>query len=190
MNDWLLLEKKIVASLSERLRQARSAVEKETAAHKEAVKKAANTKEALEILQALAQTIQQNAHRKISDVVSTCLSSVFEDPYQFHIVFERKRGKTEAQLRFTRRELDVDPLTSSGGGVVDVAAFALRVSCLMLSRPRLSRVIVADEPFRFVSAQYQDSVRSMLEQLSKDLKIQIIMVTHNESYETGNVITL
>jgi len=86
--------------------------------------------------------------------------------------------------------LEVDPLTASGGGVVDVAAFALRVACLVLYRPRLSRVVVLDEPFRFVSMQYQENVRQMLEQLSTDMNIQIVQVTHNPNLTTGKVIDL
>ncbi len=74
--------------------------------------------------------------------------------------------------------------------MIDVAAFALRVSCLMLHRPRLNRVVIIDEPFRFVSVQYQDNVREMLEGLSKDLGIQIVFVTHNENLVTGKTIEL
>jgi len=138
----------------------------------------------------LAQAVQQKAHEKISSVVSSCLTAVFNDPYEFKIQFERKRGKTEARLVFVRRGLEVDPLTASGGGVVDVAAFALRVACLVLHRPRLSRLVVLDEPFKFVSANYQDNVRAMLEELASDLGLQIIMVTHIETLETGKVISL
>lgn len=150
-----------------------------------------HTQAAQEILQLVAQAVQQRVHEKISEVVSSCLATVFDDAaYQFRIQFERKRGKTEASLRFVRGELDVDPITAAGGGMIDVAAFALRVACLMLHRPRLSRVVVLDEPFKFVSAQYRDNVRLMLEGLAKDLSIQIIMVTHIEELETGKVIEL
>jgi len=146
--------------------------------------------EALGIVQVVSQAIQEMAHKKISDVVSTCLSSVFDDPYQFKIVFERKRGRTEALLRFSRRDVDADPLHSCGGGAVDVAAFGLRASCLMLRRPRLSRVLVIDEGFKFVSAQYREPVREMLEEISKDLGVQIIQVTHSPEYETGHIFEL
>jgi DNA repair exonuclease SbcCD ATPase subunit len=81
-------------------------------------------------------------------------------------------------------------LNSTGGGVVDVASFALRVACLILHRPRLSKVMVLDEPFKFVSAQYRDRVRTMLERLSQDLDMQIIMVSHIDELETGKVIEL
>ncbi len=50
--------------------------------------------------------------------------------------------------------------------------------------------MVLDEPFKFVSEQYQPAIRVMLEQLSRDLQLQIIMVTHNKAYETGTVIDL
>lgn len=149
------------------------------------------SQEAQAILQTIAQTIQQKAHERISEVVSHCLRAVFgEEAYTFKINFERKRGRTEAQLRFVRGDLEVDPITASGGGQIDVAAFALRIACLILHRPRLSQVVVLDEPFKFVSEDYQPNVRTMLEELSEKMGIQIIMVTHNSSYETGKIISL
>jgi DNA repair exonuclease SbcCD ATPase subunit len=158
-------------------------LENATVHHDRAVK-------AQEILQQLAQAVQQRAHQKIAEVVTSCLEAVFDDPYSFHIEFERKRGKTEARLKFKRGGMTVDPLNSTGGGVVDVASFALRVACLILHRPRLSKVMVLDEPFKFVSAQYRDRVRTMLERLSQDLDMQIIMVSHIDELETGKVIEL
>lgn len=148
------------------------------------------SRDAQEILQLLAQAIQQQAHTRIAQVVSRCLAAVFDDPYEFKIVFERKRGKTEASLRFVRGDLEVDPLTSAGGGMVDVASFALRLACLILSQPKQSRVIILDEPFKFVSAEFRSDVREMLEQLSADMGVQIIMITHIEELETGKVIEL
>ncbi len=183
-------EKEIIDGIVSQLDYLRKTKEHEKIELEETQITLKHAMEAQEILQHLAQAVQQQAHAKINEVVSSCLSAVFDDPYEFKIVFERKRGKTEAHLRFVRRGLDADPLTASGGGVVDVAAFALRVACLMLHRPRLSPVIVLDEPFRFVSAQYRANVRSMLEQLSEDLRVQVIMVTHIESITTGNVIEL
>lgn len=181
-------EERAVKEISAQLNLLEKTVDREKESLASATKKLKQTQDAQEILQHLSQAVQEQVHAKISDVVSSCLSSVFDDPYSFKIEFERKRGRTEAHLRFLRRKLDVDPLTASGGGMVDVAAFALRAACLVLHRPRLSRVVVFDEPFKNVSAQYQDNVRQMMEQISKDMGIQIIMITHNEAYATGKVI--
>lgn len=149
-----------------------------------------NLNEAQSIAQAVAQAVQQQAHNQIAGVVTKCLETVFDEPYRFKICFEQKRGRTEARLAFERDGLEVDPLTASGGGMVDVAAFALRLSCILLSKPQLRKVIILDEPFKFVSRGYQKNVRKMLESLSKDLGIQIIFVTHIPELETGKVIEL
>lgn len=183
-------EREAVQEVKGQLSHLERSIKHETKALADAAEVVLHHRQAQDILQHLAKAVQQQAHRKISEVVSSCLEAVFDDPYQFHIEFERKRGKTEASLRFKRRKLEVDPLTATGGGVVDVAAFALRIACLVLSRPRLSPVVVLDEPFKFVSAKYRDNVRMMLEQLSSEMKLQIIMVTHIRELETGNVIEL
>jgi DNA repair exonuclease SbcCD ATPase subunit len=151
---------------------------------------AVDAEEAQKVVQLVAQTVQQKAHDRIAGVVSRCLEAVFDEPYEFKINFEQKRGRTEASLVFVREGLSVDPLTASGGGVVDVAAFALRLSCLLLARPPLRRTVVLDEPFRFVSEGYRPRVRQMLEQLSKELEVQFVVVTHDEAYKTGKVIEL
>jgi ABC-type molybdenum transport system ATPase subunit/photorepair protein PhrA len=81
-------------------------------------------------------------------------------------------------------------MEEDSGGVVDVAAFVLRLSCLMLSKPAVRRIIVLDEPFKFVSIEYRDNVRMMLEKLSSDFDIQFIMVTHIEELVTGKEVQL
>lgn len=183
-------EEREVSSLETRIEASRELFTRATIELKTAEALVVHSREAQEILQLLAESVQRKAHKKLADVVTSCLSSVFDDPYEFHIVFERKRGKTDAVLRFRKGGLDVDPLTASGGGMIDVAAFALRIACLVLHRPRLSKVVVLDEPFRFVSAQYQENVRSMLEELSTKMGLQIIMVTHIEALSTGEVIEI
>lgn len=146
--------------------------------------------EALTICQGVAQTIQQKAHEGIASIVTRCLASVFDNPYEFKIVFEQKRSRTEARLIFVRDGREFHPMGAAGGGAVDVAAFALRLSCMMLSRKATRRVLVLDEPFRFVSARYRKRVRLMLETLATELGVQIIMVTHQKQLKAGTVITI
>ena len=143
---------------------------------------------AREILQITAEVVQARVHARIAGLVSSCLASVFDDPYTFEIAFEKKRGKTEARIYFLRQGNEVDPMSGSGGGAVDVAAFALRVACMMLSRPPLRRVMVLDEPFKFVSKEYRDRVRKMIEDLSEELEVQFVQVTHIPELRVGDVI--
>lgn len=146
--------------------------------------------EAQGVAQQVAVAVQQNAHNKIASVVSRCLEVVFDDPYKFKILFERKRGKTQARLVFVRDKAERDPMDGAGGGVVDVAAFALRLACLMLAKPTVRRLLVADEPFKHLSEEYVPRVRDMIETLSQEMGVQFIIVTHNKVLQIGNVVEL
>lgn len=145
---------------------------------------------AQQILTDTAHQIQQEVHSRIASVVSRCLESVFDEPYEFQINFEKKSNKTVAELVFVREGLQVDPISASGGGVVDVASFALRLACLVLRKPALRPILILDEPFRFVSKDYIPKVRDLIETLSEEMKIQIVMVTHIPQLQTGKVVEL
>lgn len=146
--------------------------------------------EALAILQEVAQQVEQEAHSKIASVVTRCLEAVFEEPYEFRILFEKKRGQTEARLIFLQHGEEIDPKSSCSGGVLDVAAFALRLACLLLSKPPVRKVLFLDESFRMVAKENLPRVGQLLEELSEELKVQIILVTHSEQLQVGKVVRL
>ena len=68
-------------------------------------------------------------------------------------------------------------MNAAGGGVVDLTAFALRISSYILERGS-DNVIIFDEPFRFVSRDLQERAGQILKTLSEKLKLQIILITH------------
>lgn len=166
-------------------------VEEESKALAEARKRIDFTLQAQKIVQEVAEAIQNQAHRQIASVVSRCLETVFEDnAYEFQINFEQKRGRTEAELVFIRDRLEIDPTEAAGGGVVDVAAFALRLACLMLSIPRRRKLLLLDEPFRFLSKEYRPKIRELLIELAKELKMQMVIVTHDPMLQIGKVVEI
>lgn len=150
-----------------------------------------NATKAQVFVQEIAQGVQQHAHAKIAGVVSRCLSAVFGDEApSFEIKFEQKRGKTEARLVFVKDGEEMDPKGSSGGGVVDVAAFALRLACLVLTKPSPRRLLLLDEPFRFVSKDYLPNVAELLKELAAEMNVQLVIVTHNSEIEIGKVVQI
>lgn len=181
-----------VNKLKSRYQLAKSTYIEEKKRLEQTKQKLVHIEEAQSITQIVSQIIQQQAHDKIGRVVTACLQSVFYDEdYGFKIRFDRKRNKTEAKLIITNGGKEIeDPMEEDSGGVVDVAAFVLQLSCLMLSKPPVRRLIGLDEPFKFVSPEYRDNVRSMLEQLERDFNIQFIMVTHMDELTTGKVVRL
>ena len=150
-----------------------------------------DVQEAQVILQSVAQTVQQEVHKNISQIVSRCLAAVFPHPYEFRIEFERKRGKTEARLIFVRDGNEYDPLRGTGGGVVDVAAFALRLACLVLSKPKPRQLLILDEPFKNVHGEgNRERCARLLEVLSKEMGVQFLIVTGLEWLKIGKVVEL
>ena len=91
-------------------------------------------------------------------------------------------------MQFVKGGNLVDPMTASGGGVVDVAAFAARLARLMLSRPARRRLLVLDEPFRFVSRDLRPRVRELMEMLSSEMEVQFVLVTHDPQLAVGKVV--
>jgi len=132
------------------------------------------------ILQEVAQLTQEELTYQIGELVSLALEGVFEDPYELSLDFVVKRGKTEAEITFKRDGEEMDPMGASGGGAVDIAAFALRVSLWCLQRPKTRNVILLDEPFRFLSRNLRPKAAEILTQLSSKLGIQFVMVTHDQ----------
>lgn len=138
-----------------------------------------DAEEAQRIIQHVAQLTQQELEYHVSELVTLALSAVFPDPYRLKLEFELKRGQSEARLQFARGDLLLeDPTMEAGGGVVDVAAFALRVSLWSLAHPRTRNTIVLDEPLRFLSRDLQQAASAMIKELSSRLGVQFIIISH------------
>jgi ABC-type sulfate/molybdate transport systems ATPase subunit len=74
--------------------------------------------------------------------------------------------------------------------VIEIAAFALRVAALILTKPNPRKLLVLDEPFKAVHVSYLPRVRELIEVLAEEMDIQFIIITHNELLEAGKVIQL
>ena len=134
-------------------------------------------------LQKVAQETQEHLKFKIEDIVNLALETCFPGEYSFRLNFNISRGKTEAELVFLSQSSDrpIDPMNASGGGVVDIACFALRIASYVLEQG-IDNVIVLDEPMKFVSKDLLDSAGEILKVLSTKLGLQIIMVTHENKF--------
>ena len=138
---------------------------------------------AKELVLQVAERTQINIGNRISDLVSLALASVFEDAYGLRVDFVQRRGTTEADIWFTRHGHLADPMTASGGGAIDIAAFALRLAVWSLAKSR--PLFILDEPFRNLSLDLQGKAGIMLRELSRQLGLQIVMVSHNPEIISG-----
>jgi ABC-type nitrate/sulfonate/bicarbonate transport system ATPase subunit len=146
-------------------------------------------KAAQEHLQLIAQQTQEYSHKQIARVVSRCLTAVFDEPIELRIEFERKRGRTEAKFIYLKDGWRINPRTSSGG-MMDVAALALRLTALTLALPPARKVLILDEPFAHIAKSRLEKMAVLIESLSHDLGVQIVMCTHDQALQVGRVIDL
>jgi hypothetical protein len=130
------------------------------------------------IIQKVAKATQAELEYYISELVTLAFASVFPNPYEFKVVFEEKRGKTECKMRFLRNGKEVNPLFGSGGGPLDIASTTLQFTIWSLNKTR--NILGLDEPFRFLSRNLQPKAGEMLKEVSKKLGLQILMITHSE----------
>ena len=142
------------------------------------INRSIHLEEAQIFIQEIARQTQEMLKFSICDIVNLSLQTCFPGEYVFDIDFKIERGKTSAKLLFLKNGIEVDPIDASGGGVVDLVSFALRLSAWSLGHT--DNVIILDEPFRFLSKDLQPRAGEMMNKLCKSLGLQIICVTHSQ----------
>lgn len=144
---------------------------------------------AREFFQHEADVVQKEIVTTVSNLVTMALADIFPDPYACIIETGIKRNATEAVVLFEKNGMQLEPKDSVGGGPIDVASFAGRVAFVHLSGDR--KVIIGDEPFKFVSRDLLDRCPEMLKTLTS-LGHQFILISHLEEVIKGadNVIEI
>lgn len=124
------------------------------------------------------QIISANGIGKIESIVSDGLRRVFDDP-TLTLVVEKKsgaRGNTYRLLVSKDGGEPYNPMESYGGGVVNVIGFLLRL--ILIKRFKLAKLIILDEQFNNVSADYLPTVSALLKTLTDKHGYTILAVTH------------
>jgi len=141
-------------------------------------RKLINCEKAKAIIREVSLATQQQLQYNISEITSLALDAVFPDPYSLQAEFVQRRNKTECDLFFVRDKKKIDPISASGGGAVDVAAFALRTASWSMAIPRTRNVLILDEPFIHLKGKEANGrALDIVNELSKRMEVQIIMVS-------------
>lgn len=134
---------------------------------------------ALEIVKQVGLATQKQLEYHLSEQVSLAMEAVFDDPYRLKINFQEKRGKTEAELLFCRRDMELPPVGFTGGGAIDIASLALRIAYLSMRQDKkVWPFLLLDEPFsRLKGEEANKRALNIIQEISRNLKLQIIMVS-------------
>jgi len=135
--------------------------------------------DARSVVQEAVRATQKSLQLTISKVVTTLLSSITDDPYEFGVDFVDKRNSVECDLSFKRNGKDLSILDSCGHGCADLASLGLKISYRELKK-ELRPVLILDEPFRQLQKSSHAFVASALKEISKKANLQFLIFTHEK----------
>jgi DNA repair exonuclease SbcCD ATPase subunit len=128
---------------------------------------------------------QEKFKNKIDSLVTMAIKSVYNRPFGFELIFERKRDKMECrpiiyEIVNRVKEYYDDAEDELGGGIVDICSFALRVVLWTMEKPRSRNIFILDEPGKNLG-QLIPLFGQMLREVSHSLNFQLLIITHDDA---------
>jgi len=141
--------------------------------------------QAVELLSLVQVVTRDRVKESFETIVTHALNFILNsDKYSFHLIFGR-RGNLQ-ELNFAVQTPDnPEPhslLDTSGGGVINVVAFALRVVLMEISNPKINGFMLLDESFANLSAEYQPRASEFLKEINEKFSRQVVMITHSKEF--------
>ena len=146
--------------------------------------------EAADVIAKLAESRSAASVAAFQQTATQCLQAIFGADHAVLLTASSSAGKSQIKVEVQIGDQTYDPLTACGGGIVDVLCFGLRLASLVYDVNRPRKLLILDEPFRFVSRQFRPKIAAMLVSLAASCGVQIIMVTHQPELEVGEVVRL
>lgn len=137
-------------------------------------------------LASIGETRQSAAQQQIEELVTRGLNSIFGEELSFHVL-QTQRGKTP-EVKFVVKSLinnkpvETPVMDARGGGLAAVVGFLLRLVVLLLSKDSKQPILILDESFSHVSAEYERPLAEFIKELIDKTKVQIILVTHSDAF--------
>lgn len=134
--------------------------------------------------QALLLKIASEAEEKIldfvSDIVSKGISDIFARPWQVVFKEEIKAGQKTLGIYLKKdNELETIP-DAVGGGVTQTVSILMRIVLIFLLKGKAEQLLVIDEALSHLAETHLPRAAEVIQKVATDLKIQIIMITHQE----------
>lgn len=144
---------------------------------------------AQEVIQEVARQTQTEIKIHVTDIVNLALGSIpFEErPDYFDVDFVIRRNQTECDLFYMQNGNRMNPLTSSGGGLLDITSFALQIACWSLQFKNKNNTIILDEPFKNINdpekkLNLMEFTCEMVRKIADKLNIQFIIIGMNDYF--------
>jgi len=131
----------------------------------------------------VARITQARFKAYVEPIITMALNAVYhEDNMKFLMDFSINRNQPECVLMVQEGEHEpYMPKDETGGGVVDILSFALRVVLWSLENPRTRAVFFLDEPMKNVGMGKDvllTRAGEMMRNISDQLHFQLIIISH------------
>lgn len=118
----------------------------------------------------------------IEELVTACLSSIFESKYKFEIKTNDKRDQQETHFFLNKNGLLLEPREDiCGDSILNILGLGLRASNLVIDA-EAEQIVMMDQPFKDLRYDKKPFVCDLVRHLSKDLGIQFNIITHDPIY--------
>lgn len=139
-------------------------------------------------LASIGETKQADAQRTIEELVTRGIQSIFNDKTMAFHVTQTQRGKTP-EIKFyvdsrglNGRTVSTSVMDARGGGLAAVVGFLLRLVVMLLHKDIKEPVLILDEAFAHVSAEYEIPLAEFIKELIEKTNVTIILVTHSTAF--------
>lgn len=137
-------------------------------------------------LSTVGEARQETLQARIETLVTQGLQTIFGDELTFHVIAAIERNTPtisfEVRSRIGDQVVATDVMDARGGGLAAIVGFLLRLVVLLLSKGKGETVLVQDETFSFVSAEYRPKLAAFLRQLADKTGVQVLLVTHSDEF--------
>lgn len=127
----------------------------------------------------VAKESQEVALNFIEKITTQCIR-LYGDHWGFYI--EVKQLRDQQEFHFHIKEGEIDHLVRDetlAGGIIDLMALGLRIAIHALD-PESEPILFLDEPFKNLGSK-SDEAGELVKELSRTLKLQIVIITHDEN---------
>jgi len=135
--------------------------------------------ECVNFLTAFAEWSRERIKVKLETLVNSALTAVFPDKeMKFKLIGKRTKTGLQYDIYIETDGTLTSVFNAKGGGVLDIASLALRISYLKLYEGKIEQVLILDEPFKNLDIERISYAVSWLSKICKELNIQVITATH------------
>ena len=164
--------RKDAKEMAERIRQKEE--------HLESIQREqATTEKAFDYLDARVKTEPERFMKELSDILNYGVKTIFDDEdYSVKIVTDNGRASIWLDYDNDSGQHVHTDIRSCGGGIRTVIGFLMQV--YFIYQYGSNRIIIVDEGFSQVSAQYMPNLFGLIHELCEKNDMKMLLVTHDQ----------